>query len=280
MTDTLIELAAEAAWKRDYPNGGSLYPTYESTNFQDKEIYRKEVAPIVAALHLTGSTVAGVAIDAPVGLDTNIPATTPLLPCPFCGNAAEITFWDNDEGTNGYYPHCSYCTCEIEGLYTREESITAWNKRAPVSQGEIPSSEVYRLTYENAQLQNALDNARAQQCEISDNAATDWETLSEEWANKFLDSIQLPASADKDKNIRPSLYALIMANKLFEKFVKLGVEIGEGSPKRESGEDWPKTAWMLRIVNTAREYVKHRTKENFASLTEATAADIGSGNGS
>ncbi|MDE2233865.1 MAG: hypothetical protein KGJ90_07230, partial [Patescibacteria group bacterium] len=40
--DGLIELAAEALWRRDYPQGGSIYKTYESLNFEDKEIYRNE----------------------------------------------------------------------------------------------------------------------------------------------------------------------------------------------------------------------------------------------
>ena len=40
--EKLLELAAEALWKRDYPQGGSIYKTYDSLNFQDKEIYRKE----------------------------------------------------------------------------------------------------------------------------------------------------------------------------------------------------------------------------------------------
>ena len=41
--EDLLELAAEALWKRDYPNGGSIYKTYESLNFEDKELYRNEV---------------------------------------------------------------------------------------------------------------------------------------------------------------------------------------------------------------------------------------------
>jgi hypothetical protein len=89
------------------------------------------------ALQIMGSTVAGAAIDALGGLDTAVPTPVPLLSCPFCGNAAEVTFWDDDDGTNGYYPRCSYCTCEIEGLYTREESINAWNKRAGHASSEI-----------------------------------------------------------------------------------------------------------------------------------------------
>lgn len=63
--------------------------------------------------------------------------------------------------------------------------------------------------------------------ELNLQAEKDWESLSEVWANKFLESIQLPGGVDKDKNIRPSLHAFIMATRLFEKFVKLGVEIGE-----------------------------------------------------
>ena len=40
--DGLLELAAEAMWGRDYPQGGSIYKTYESLSYQDKEIHRKE----------------------------------------------------------------------------------------------------------------------------------------------------------------------------------------------------------------------------------------------
>src|ERR1700733_13549016 len=53
-----------------------------------------------------------------------------LRPCPFCGNPGEIEFWEENEGsTNGYYPQCSYCCAEIEGLYTMDGAISAWNAR-------------------------------------------------------------------------------------------------------------------------------------------------------
>lgn len=44
-----VEDIAEKLWKRDYPKGGSIYRTYESTNPQDKELYRKEVKFILNA---------------------------------------------------------------------------------------------------------------------------------------------------------------------------------------------------------------------------------------
>lgn len=40
--ETLLELAAEALWKRDYPQGGSIYKTYESLPSHDKELHRNE----------------------------------------------------------------------------------------------------------------------------------------------------------------------------------------------------------------------------------------------
>lgn len=49
-----VEIACKAAWERDYPDGGSIYKTYESTNPQDKELYRKEVLPIIKALAAAG----------------------------------------------------------------------------------------------------------------------------------------------------------------------------------------------------------------------------------
>ena len=37
-----VESIAKTLWQRDYPTGGSMYRTYESTPFHDKEIYRRE----------------------------------------------------------------------------------------------------------------------------------------------------------------------------------------------------------------------------------------------
>lgn len=45
-----LEIAMKAAWQRDYPNGGRMVKTWEDNTYQDREIYRKEVAPIVSAL--------------------------------------------------------------------------------------------------------------------------------------------------------------------------------------------------------------------------------------
>lgn len=38
----LVEYIAEKLWRCDYPQGGSIYRTYESTPFHDKELYRKQ----------------------------------------------------------------------------------------------------------------------------------------------------------------------------------------------------------------------------------------------
>jgi len=42
-----VEKLATALWKRDYPNGGSIYPTYESTQEHDKELYRADATPFL-----------------------------------------------------------------------------------------------------------------------------------------------------------------------------------------------------------------------------------------
>ena len=45
--DTAIDLAAKCLWARDYPNGGSVYKTFDDTPYHDKEIYRQEVIEIL-----------------------------------------------------------------------------------------------------------------------------------------------------------------------------------------------------------------------------------------
>lgn len=44
----LLELAAEAMWRRDYPSGGSVYRTYDSLNLHDKERHRAEALALAA----------------------------------------------------------------------------------------------------------------------------------------------------------------------------------------------------------------------------------------
>ena len=36
------EVIAEALWKKDYPQGGSLYTSYDELGYHDKELYRKK----------------------------------------------------------------------------------------------------------------------------------------------------------------------------------------------------------------------------------------------
>lgn len=55
--EELIEMACNAAWRRDYPNGGSLYKTYDGTPYYDKQLYRKEVTPIVDAFANAGKVI-------------------------------------------------------------------------------------------------------------------------------------------------------------------------------------------------------------------------------
>ena len=55
--EALIELACRAAWRRDYPVGGSCYKTYDSLPYHDHELYRKEVEPIVDAFADAGKPI-------------------------------------------------------------------------------------------------------------------------------------------------------------------------------------------------------------------------------
>ncbi len=41
---------SEALWRRNYPNGGSIYPTYESTPYHYKVIYNEEAKTVIAAI--------------------------------------------------------------------------------------------------------------------------------------------------------------------------------------------------------------------------------------
>ena len=44
-----VDAIASSLWHRDYPDGGSIYKTYESTQFHDKELYRNEAKTLIAA---------------------------------------------------------------------------------------------------------------------------------------------------------------------------------------------------------------------------------------
>ena len=48
--EKVVEQLSADLWRRDYPRGGSAYKTYESTNYHDKELYRKEVRFLVNAI--------------------------------------------------------------------------------------------------------------------------------------------------------------------------------------------------------------------------------------
>ena len=50
---------------------------------------------------------------------------TDLKPCPFCGNKAEIDFFESE---CTWYIGCTNCTCEIQDL-SEEKAISAWNNR-------------------------------------------------------------------------------------------------------------------------------------------------------
>lgn len=45
--ESKVERIAAFLWQRDYPRGGSMYKTYESLPFHDKELYRKEALALL-----------------------------------------------------------------------------------------------------------------------------------------------------------------------------------------------------------------------------------------
>lgn len=46
--EALQEICASMLWHVDYPLGGSVYKTYESTQFHDKQLYRKQVSELLS----------------------------------------------------------------------------------------------------------------------------------------------------------------------------------------------------------------------------------------
>lgn len=48
--DAILDVMAKADWQADYPRGGSVYKTYESTQFNDQESYRAQHRRGVRAL--------------------------------------------------------------------------------------------------------------------------------------------------------------------------------------------------------------------------------------
>lgn len=48
--DALIDLCAKNLWLDVYPSGGSIYKTYESLPFCDKECYRKDARSVLRTI--------------------------------------------------------------------------------------------------------------------------------------------------------------------------------------------------------------------------------------
>ena len=54
-----------------------------------------------------------------------------LKSCPFCNGVAYLTHVEFNDGDVYYNPNCSECNCGWKENYeTKDEAITAWNKRA------------------------------------------------------------------------------------------------------------------------------------------------------
>lgn len=49
LSNEVIENSASFMWKKDYPNGGSVYKTYESIPEHDKQLYRADARRVLTA---------------------------------------------------------------------------------------------------------------------------------------------------------------------------------------------------------------------------------------
>lgn len=45
-----VEVVAKAIYLKDYPNGGSIYKTWESLPYQDHELYKRDAQAAINAL--------------------------------------------------------------------------------------------------------------------------------------------------------------------------------------------------------------------------------------
>lgn len=72
-----------------------------------------------------------------------------LLPCPFCGGEAEMSFYARGASPDvaGHYVECTECSAggepfDIQGEmpdrveYTKSKAIAAWNTRTPPTTGD------------------------------------------------------------------------------------------------------------------------------------------------
>lgn len=82
---------------------------------------------------------------------TTTPTDRDLLPCPFCGGAAELrqdfAYNTGEPLENGWHAICPPCDLIRDQAWavTRENAIQAWNTRATPDRAEIEAATIARL---------------------------------------------------------------------------------------------------------------------------------------
>jgi Lar family restriction alleviation protein len=206
-----------------------------------------------------------------------------LNPCPFCGGKFPSMAVDK----NSVDVICIQCGVMMPSCNDEADAIGRWNERAPVASNEIPDDgvllELMRDAYIGERESGFLPARKAmldvlrpylgaptrepQQSETSDNSQLLLGFWKQEYKNLARAGVERLAECgiEVDPADRITEAAEYRASKLTD-YERIGMI---KHAKTESGAQWAGDAPLLRIVNTAREYVRERNEQNFEFLAEA-----------
>lgn len=125
--------------------------------------------------------------------------------------------------------------------------------------GKICTAEERAIIADSAQLIADIEKMEAKQPPPA--AGESWEELCEAYTTKFINDLELPYG-DKDsgenKRIRQALHTFIRTHDIFERFVKIGVQVGEEnkSPEVEmTEEELDRLIWDRASYITPSDYL-------------------------